>query len=277
MAESAALQRDPRSRWLSHRSRLAEFTGALVSILFPAPCRLCDQLLTSGKRVPICDSCIGSFSPVPSSICQICGRPLPGLAGSEPENQICPACRDKTYAFERARSWALYDGALVHAILLLKFERIDPLAKLFVDRLAQLVRQDDAMAADMVVPVPLHHDRQGERGYNQADLVARPLAKKLGLSHHAALLARTRPRPDKHLLSLEERWTSVRGAFATRSGSQVDNQRVLLVDDVFTTGATLDACARALREAGAKSVLGLTVARAITGSVRATSKSYRPK
>jgi predicted amidophosphoribosyltransferase len=73
---------------------------------------------------------------------------------------------------------------------------------------------------------------------------------------------RTRPRPNKQILSLEERWESVRGAFATRPGSQVDKKRVLLVDDVMTTGATLDACARALLASGAKSVLALTVARA---------------
>ena len=74
---------------------------------------------------------------------------------------------------------------------------------------------------------------------------------------------RTKARPEKRILTLEERWESVRGAFVTRPGSQVDNLRVLLVDDVLTTGATLDACARALREAGAKSVIALTVARAI--------------
>ena len=73
---------------------------------------------------------------------------------------------------------------------------------------------------------------------------------------------RTKARPDKHILSNDERWRIVRGAFATRPGSQVDKKRVLLVDDVMTTGATLDACARALLESGAKSVLGLTVARA---------------
>jgi predicted amidophosphoribosyltransferase len=77
------------------------------------------------------------------------------------------------------------------------------------------------------------------------------------------LLTRIRPRPDKHLLSYEERWESVPGAFATRPGSQVDNLRVLLVDDVMTSGATLDSCAKALRGAGARSVVGLTVARAV--------------
>jgi len=177
---------------------------------------------------------------------------------------VCRLCAENTYAFDRARSYGVYDGALVRAILLLKFEEMEPLGAWFAERLAEVVRREpEALAADVVVPVPLHRDRERERGYNQADLIAKPLAKRLKLPHKAILLMRTRPRPDKQVLSLEERWESVRGAFATRPGSQVDKRRVLLVDDVVTTGATLDACARALREAGAKSVTGLTVARAI--------------
>jgi ComF family protein len=129
----------------------------------------------------------------------------------------------------------------------------------------------DSLAADVVVPVPLHRERERERGYNQAALISRPLSKKLGLPHKAVLLMRTRARPDKRILSLEERWESVRGAFATRPGSQVDNLRVLLVDDVLTTGATLDACARALLDAGAKSVIGLTVARAVRNPLPSSS------
>jgi ComF family protein len=111
--------------------------------------------------------------------------------------------------------------------------------------------------------VPLHRQRERERGYNQAALIAKPLAKLLRLPYKSVLLTRIRPRPDKHLLSYEERWESVRGAFATRPGSQVDNLRVLLVDDVMTSGATLDSSAKTLREAGARSVIGLTVARAV--------------
>jgi ComF family protein len=152
---------------------------------------------------------------------------------------------------------------VVRAILLLKFEQIEPLGAWFAERLAEMVSPDRVSpVADVVVPVPLHCERQKERGYNQAALISKPLAKRLRLPHKAVLLMRTRARPDKQVLSLEERWESVRGAFATRPGSKVDNLRVLLVDDVLTTGATLDACARALREAGAKSVIGLTAARA---------------
>src|SRR2546423_243454 len=101
------------------------------------------------------------------------------------------------------------------------------------------------------------------RASNQAELLPKRVANRLGLPHQGVLLVRKRPRPDKHLLTSRERWEAVRGAFATHPGSQVDKRRVLLVDDVMTTGATLDACAKSLREAGATAVVGVTVARAI--------------
>jgi competence protein ComFC len=246
------------------RGWFAEVSGAVVSVIFPAGCRICDALLTSASRVPICETCLGSFVPVPANACQVCGLPLPTIMHGQEGSRLCPACGDKTYAFDTARSFAVYEGSLVRAILLLKFERIEPLGVWFADRLAEVVgNEKDVLRADVVVPVPLHRERERERGYNQAALLSKPLAKRLRLPHKAVLLMRTRARPDKRILSLEERWESVRGAFATRPGSQVDNQRVLLVDDVLTTGATLDACARALREAGAKSVVGLTIARAV--------------
>ena len=242
---------------------LASSGDALASVFLAGGCRICDQMLTRARRVPICDECLASFEPVSRQICDVCGIPLPAFSEALEERRLCPPCRNKTYAFDHVRSFALYDRALVKAILLLKFERIDPLGAWFADRLAALVaREAQKLHADVVVPVPLHRVRERERGYNQADLLAAPLAKRLKLPRQSVLLVRTRPRPDKRLLTFDERWASVRGAFATRPGTQVDS-RVLLVDDVLTTGATLDACARALRDAGAKAVIGLTVARAI--------------
>jgi ComF family protein len=264
---------------------LAEAGDAIVSVLFPAGCRLCEQLLVRANRVPICEECLASFAAIPGRVCQICGSPPETSFGTIPrspeatdtteaDQPLCAACRVRTYRFDRARSYAVYDGALVRAIVMLKFERIEPLGRWFAERLVEVVRREaETLAADVVVPVPLHRERERERGYNQADLIAKPLAKRLGLPYRAALLMRTRPRPDKQVLSLSERWESVRGAFATRPGSQVDKLRVLLVDDVVTTGATLDACAKALRGAGAKSVIGLTVARAARRSVAGSDES----
>jgi ComF family protein len=259
------------------RRWLAEAADAAISIFFPAGCRICDALLTRANRVPLCEECLSSFEPAPYRKCEICGRPLPSLTAlDDTDKPVCPACQQGTYAFARARSYGLYQGALARAIVMLKFEEMQPLGDWFAGRLAEIVRAEGlAMAVDVVVPVPLHRDRHKERGYNQAALVSKPLARKLRLPHKAILLVRNRPRPDKQVLSLDERWASVRGAFATRPGSQVDKQRVLLVDDVLTTGATLDACSRALLESGAKAVVGLTVARAAKNLVPAPAKVQR--
>lgn len=254
------LSREPGAGWL----RSAR--DALVSVLFPAPCRLCEGLLTGASALPVCEQCLASFHPLPPRSCAVCGTPLEMRPLLGREALKCRSCPEHRYGFDCARSYAVYEGALVRAVVLLKFEEMAPLGRWFARKLADMVQGgDDPFAADAVVPVPLHKDRLRARGYNQAELIARPLARLLKRPCRPVLLVRTRPRPDKLHLTLEERWESVRGAFATRPGSRVDNLRVLLIDDVMTTGATLDACARALREAGAKSVTALTVARALQG------------
>jgi ComF family protein len=153
---------------------------------------------------------------------------------------------------------------MARAILLLKYGNVSPLGSWFARRLAGMVAsQPSVFAADAVVPVPLDRGRLRERGYNQAELIAKPLARLLGIPFRSYLLVRTKPRPNQLRLTRRERWETVRGAYATRERALVDNLRVLLVDDVFTTGATLDACSRALKGAGAARVVGLTVARAL--------------
>jgi ComF family protein len=165
------------------------------------------------------------------------------------------------YDFDRARSYAAYNDTLTRAIVLLKYHAVTPLAGWFAERLAELAaREPEAFAADVVVPVPLDRARQRQRGHNQAELIARPLARRLGLPMQVALLVRTKPRPEKRRLTRKERWSTVQGAYRAREDTVVD-RRVLLVDDVFTTGATLDACSRALRKAGAARVSAVTVAR----------------
>jgi ComF family protein len=169
------------------------------------------------------------------------------------------------YAFDAARSFSAYDEKMARAVMLLKYSGVTPLAAWFAQRLAETTeREPDVFAVDVVVPVPLDKARRRQRGFNQAELIARPLAKRLGLPVRSYLLVRRRPRPDKLKLTRRERWTTVRGAYALNEAARIDKLRVLLVDDVFTTGATLDACSRVLRSAGAASVVGLTVARAMS-------------
>jgi len=247
---------------------------ALASVVFPAPCRVCGTTLLDASRIPICKSCLDSFLPVSEPMCQCCGRPFISPVAGQAIRPLCRHCRAGIYAFERARSFAIYNDPLVSAITLLKYEEVTRLGDWFAARLAEVVeRAGKDFRADVVVPVPLHPDRQRERGYNQAEMIARPLARRLRLKLGPYLLVRTQPRPPVLFLSRAQRWESVRGAYATRQGVQVDKLRVLLVDDVLTTGATLDACARVLLKAGAAAVLGLTVARVVSGWARSGPRS----
>lgn len=252
---------DLRHPWLR---RLEDLSGALTCVIFPSGCRICKALLTRPDRLPVCEACLSSFPRAPEARCALCGQPWLSDEGLEEGSRFCLECCERQFAFDWARSFGLYEGALARAILLLKFERIEPLGGWFAKRLAEIVREEaELFAVDIIVPVPLHRQRRKERGFNQVDLVGRPLARRLGRPYRPGLLLRSKPRPEKHLLRNEERWEAVRGAFAVSERGRVDNLRILLLDDVMTTGATLDACARALRDAGARSVSGLTIARAL--------------
>lgn len=254
--------RMPVGRWLG------SLAGALASVAFPSGCRLCDELLTRADRLAFCDACLESFQKISGDVCARCGQPWTQPAANAKEGAICRECSARQFAFDAARSFGIYEGALARAIVLLKYEEMEPLGAWFGKRLREVSGAwPEEFAADLVVPVPLHRTRQKERGFNQVDLFGRPLARSLGLSYRPVLLKRERARPEKHLLHFDERWEAVRGAFVIRKGGRVDNLRILLLDDVMTSGATLDACSRALREAGARSVAGLTIARAVRQAI----------
>ena len=247
-------------------SQLRGMRDALASLVFPAPCRICARMLDTGSRIPFCNACVAVLArTLAGPLCSKCGRPIVSSTVAEPGSlPSCHLCRLNTYDFDLARSYGPYSLPMSRAILMLKYGEVTPLGSWFAKHLSRLVElEPKPFAADVLVPVPLDAARLRDRGYNQAELIARPLARILGIPFRSYLLVRTKPRPDKVRLTRRERWETVRGAYATHKSAQVDKLRVLLVDDVFTTGATLDACSRALRQAGALRVVGLTVARAL--------------
>jgi competence protein ComFC len=223
-------------------------------------------MLDSGNRIPFCRECVTALTQrLPEPLCAQCGRPIGSAAAAQGISApLCFMCRRGAYAFDLARSYGAYTLPMARAVLMLKYGKVTPLGSWFAKLLSELVsREPGAFVADVLIPVPLDSARQRERGYNQAELIARPLARLLGIPFRSYLLVRTHPRPNKLRLTRLERWETVRGAYATHQRAKVDKLRVLLVDDVFTTGATLDACSKALRQAGAVRVVGLTVARAL--------------
>jgi predicted amidophosphoribosyltransferase len=136
----------------------------LASVIFPSECRICESLLTTASRLPSCDDCLASFRRNPLESCHVCGVPWRVPGESDEEFAICPQCREHKYGFERARSYGQYEGALLRAILLLKYERIEPLGRWIAERLLEVIRGDEKrLWGDMVVPVPLHTQRKKER------------------------------------------------------------------------------------------------------------------
>jgi ComF family protein len=235
----------------------------MASVLFPAPCRICREPLTTASRVPVCAECLDSLRRIVPPVCRACGRPFPPVMAAS-ASPVCHGCLRRVYRFDLARGFAHYDDKMVRLLTLLKYEPAAPLANWFAARLEEVIRSEPKLGeVDWIVPVPLDRTRLRERGYNQAELIARPLARRLNRPISTILLSRLHPRPPKLKLSRRERWETVRGAFAVPASARVDRSCILLVDDVLTSGATLDACARALRSAGAAAVHAVTVARVL--------------
>jgi ComF family protein len=230
----------------------------LVHALLPAPCLSCAQPLpATGSALGLCASCRAALSRVPLQACATCARSLAGYA--LPANYRCGACRQNPPSYDRLIALWSYQPPLDAVVQAFKFQRLDYLGRHLATALASEVGSRIG-EIDRVVPLPLHWRRRLARGYNQAERIARPLAGLLGLPFAAALVRR-RATPPQSLLGREERLANLRQAFNVSRPAQVRGLRILLVDDVTTTGATLDAAARTLKKAGAAAVVALVAGR----------------
>ena len=193
-------------------------------------------------------------------MCDRCGQALPASISG-----ICPACRAGRgpVALALIRAAAIHEGPAREAVIALKYRRQRRLAEPLGDVLAGAVTHL-GLRPDVIVPVPLHARRRRERGYNQAELLAQRCARRLGLPYERALLVRSRATPPQVGLSGSERRVNVAGAFTVASAAdaaQMAGKRILLIDDVTTTGSTLDAAASVLVPFGPGVLLGLAVTR----------------
>ncbi|MCW5875788.1 MAG: ComF family protein [Anaerolineales bacterium] len=227
----------------------------LLDWLFPPRCAGCGAL-----GAPWCAACDGRARRLVEPLCACCGLPL--AAGAQ-----CAACKANHYRFDAARSWAVYDGELRQALLSLKRRRNPGLADALAGKLAGLL-EEQGWQVDLVATVPLDRARLARRGFNQAALLAESLAAAAGLRFTPGALVQPQAARPQHELSAAQRWRNLQGSFVA-DRREVLGTRVLLVDDIMTTGATLDAAATALQEAGAHTVHALTVARSLFDGRRA--------
>lgn len=237
--------------------------GLLAVLLAPA-CAACGVLVDAPSRGPICPACWSALRVISPPVCERCGDPLPSWRVISQARALCPRCRRRPSAIDRGRAVGAYEGALRDIIHALKYQGRRTIARP-LGRLLKTQGRSILLGADSVVPVPLHRRRQRARGFNQA----KELARALGLPLVDALV-RARPTAPQTDLPAGQRHRNVRGAFrlARRRWlpwrvADVRGHVIVLVDDVSTTGATLEACARVLKAAGAREVRALTVARVV--------------
>jgi ComF family protein len=241
----------------------------LFTTLFPADCRICGLPLSNISRLPVCLGCIGAMTPVSGPLCAICGE---ALAQEDPfgEPTLCAPCQEKLPPYKQAVAYGAYDSELRELIHLLKYDQVHPAASVLGTMLARAISKLDLTGPGLVVPVPLHASKRRQRGFNQAELIARNAVKcdHDGLFHLATdLLVRVRPTVSQIGLTRHQRQENIRGAFKVPRPGTVSGRDLLLVDDVMTTGTTAAECARILRRAGARNVWVASVARTLKNNI----------
>ncbi len=235
-----------------------EIPHGIFTLFFPDDCRVCNRPLNRWTRVPVCGACLTAPEPLDAEYaCTVCHSPFLNRWPLDTRG-VCAACRAGLRAFDHAASFGEYAGTLRRLIHLLKYSGMKPLARPLGNLLVRAFPADAQF--DAIVPVPLHWRKRWNRGFNQAELLARYVARTRGIPMLHALRRRRATATQAGLASAGRR-RNVAGAFVLKPGADLKGKRILLIDDVMTTGATAGACASVLKRGGAGSVSLLTVAR----------------
>ena len=232
-----------------------------LGFFYPEVCQLCEAEPATARDGFVGARCWSQVRFIQPPFCERCGLPFEGDITTPFE---CTNCREMELRFSSARSAVVARGVVLEAIHRFKYQRQlwfeNFLAGLFLREAVPALRGQNW---NLIVPVPLHSVQQREREFNQAERLAARLSAATKIPLNQKLLRRVMPTATQTLLTRQQRAANMRGAFAMRPGARLNGERVVLVDDVFTTGATTSACAQALRAAGAGDVCVWTVARGL--------------
>lgn len=225
----------------------------LANLILPPACLVCGNKLDEQKQV-LCENCEARLIMLGSNVCTVCG--------GEMGDDGCDICREEKFAFDKARSVFKFSGPVKDLIHILKYDGYVSPAGYFALPLAELIESDPTMQdADYICAVPLHKVRKRERGYNQSELVAIGVSALTGLPCESPVERKVYTN-SQTLLSKAHRVKNLFQAFVVKDASLVEGKHIIIVDDVFTTGSTLNEMAKTLRSAGAKKITAITAARA---------------
>lgn len=253
-----------------HSSPVSQLATGLLDLIFPPVCQLCNASQPAGYHEAFCETCLKRLNQLLGEQCPRCAARFPQV---NPSASDCHLCHVEDYAFSQTIAWGPYDSALRSIVLRIKEQRNESLAHHIGLYFARHFHQQlEAATIDAIVPVPLHWTRRLWRGYNQAEVLAKAIAHHLHKPYRSIWLWRRLQTPLQASVTPIQRRKNLRHAMTARIPRQYQGQQILLVDDVMTTGATADACVRALLAAGAGSVKVAVLARA-TGETATASAS----
>ncbi len=222
-----------------------------LRILFPESCPVCTNPSTDHRTAPICTECWQAIAPYEGPACQKCGKPL-----ASDVSITCGDCLEDEPAFEWVRGFGIYDGALKKAITIFKYHGIRRLSKPLSDMMLDI----KIPQAEAIVPVPLYKKRFRGREFNQSALLAVHLSRQTGIPVVLNSLVRIKDTVPQVGLSAKERRENIKNAFAVIGRELIQGKDVVLIDDVFTTGATVRECSRVLKKSGAGNIYAVTLA-----------------
>ena len=238
---------------------LRDWLNAGLGLVYPEVCQLCGAARATPAEGFVCAGCLGKVKFIERPFCNRCGHPYQGEITGQFE---CWACRERELHFETARAAVVAGEMMLEVVHRYKYRGESWLEPFLAELLIRRAQPELGAASwDFIVPVPLYPAKEREREFNQADRLAVRLAAATGIPVNRRLLRRVRPTRTQTVLSRAEREENMRDAFAMRRGQSLNGERIVVLDDVFTTGATTNACAKALRRAGAAEVCVWTVAR----------------
>jgi len=238
---------------------LLELKDDILDLVYPQTCPICGKHLEREEK-DICGDCWGTLAILPAPFCPYCNSFF-----EEEEMVLEHRCvrlrKPKDRKILAVRSLGTFDDYYQKLIHRFKYDKNIPLGKRLAQSLGQVVAQDKDFAnCDLVIPVPLHRARHRERGFNQSGVLAEGISQAINLPLAKEILKRKKNTKDQTYLNAQQRTENVRDAFLVTQPARVDNKAVILVDDVMTTGATLNECARMLEKAGAKRIFAVTLA-----------------
>ncbi len=251
---------------MNYQNMIEYIKEGMLNFVFPLDCKICEKPIRESKGYSICEDCFKAIELIEHPYCIKCGKPLL-LTDFFKQNReiLCLECKRKKYSFEFSRSIGIYNKVLKKCIHLFKYygekKLAIPLGKLMVDYLLQNV--EFIKKVELIIPVPLHNNDLKKRGFNQSVLLGKAIGDYFSVPVREKVLIKKKLTPFQVNLSKKEREKNILSAFSVEKPEEIEGKNILILDDVFTTGSTVEECAKELMKARANNIIVLTLARTV--------------